>query len=142
MLFRSGLENISVSSKKLNIVANQNLPLPKIVKIPVLNMKLHYNNQEKIARVLLDSGSSIPILSDKWAIRNQTPVAERETKRPIRDYAGNEVPGSGSFFTSPLPLQYKTHWSTISFEVGPMAPEYDIILPNWWLNEQIGRAHV
>ena len=101
-----GLEDIIVSrAKKLNIVANKNLPLPKIVKIPVLNMKLHYNNLEKIARVLLDSGSSVPILSDTWAIRNQTPVAERENKRPIRDYAGHEVPGSGQFFTSPLPLQ-------------------------------------
>ena len=45
-------------------------------------------------------------------------------------------------------LQCGRHYTVESFEVAPMAPDYDIILPNWWMAEhapvyhhQPGQAH-
>ena len=45
-------------------------------------------------------------------------------------------------------LQCGRHYAVESFEVAPMAPDYDIILPNWWMAEhspvyhhQPGQAH-
>ena len=46
---------------------------------------------------------------------------------------GREVPGAGEFFTSPLMLQHRLHYTRLSFEVAPLASDYDIILPRWWL---------
>ena len=46
---------------------------------------------------------------------------------------GQEVEGAGELFTSPLLLQHRHHYSRISFEVAPLAGDYDIIFPRWWL---------
>ena len=46
---------------------------------------------------------------------------------------GQAVAGAGELFTSPLLLQHRHHDSRISFEVAPLAGDYDIIIPRWWL---------
>ena len=43
------------------------------------------------------------------------------------------MPGAGEFFTSHLLLQHRHHYSRVSFEVTPLAGDYDIIIPRWWL---------
>ena len=43
------------------------------------------------------------------------------------------MPGAGEYFTSPLLIQYRKHYTRESFEVAPMADDYEAILPNWWL---------
>ena len=81
----------------------------------------------------MDTGSTVPHLSRKFTQDKQIPVAERPSIRPIQDYAGQEVEGAGKFDTAPLILQHRHHFSRVSFEVAPLASDYDAILPRWWL---------
>ena len=96
-------------------------------------MMMYFGEQEQTVRALLDIGSTVPLLSLSMVERHQIPIAERETKRTIQDYAGQEVLGAGEFFTSPLLIQHRHHFSRLSFEVAPLAGNYDIIIPRWWL---------
>ena len=91
-------------------------------------MILYFGEQEQTVQALLDTGSTVLLLSLAMVERHQIPIAERETRRTIQDYVGQEVPGAGEFFTSPLLLQHRHHYSRLSFEVAPLAGDYDIII--------------
>ena len=96
-------------------------------------MILYFGEQEQTVRALLNTGSTVLLLSLAMVERHQIPIAETETKRTIQDYAGQEVSGVGQFFTSPLLLQHRHHYSRLSFEVVPLASDYDVIIPCRWL---------
>ena len=96
-------------------------------------MILYFVQQQETTRALLDTGSTVPILSLSFVEKHQVLIAERATKRTIQDYAGQEVSGAGEYFTSPLLLQHRQHFTWVSFEVVPLTGDYDIILSRWWL---------
>ena len=56
-------------------------------------------NKEEMIKLLLDTGSSVPILADRNIKEYQIPVAQRLKNRPIQDYAGIDVDGAGEYFT-------------------------------------------
>ena len=122
-------------TSKYNIQSSKELPFPKSGPVPVVLvvMILYFGEQEQTVRALLDTGSTVPLLSLAMVEQHEIPIAERETKRTIQDYARQEVPGVGEFFTSPILLQHRHHYSRVSFEVAPLAGDYDIIIPRWWL---------
>ena len=97
---------------------------------------VHLGEKEEVLRILLDTGSTVPLLSRKFAQDKKIPVAERPSIRPIQDYAGQEVEGAGQFHTAPLILQHQYHLSRVSFEVPPLACNYDAILPRWRLTKR------
>ena len=121
------------ATSKYNVQSSEGLPFPKSGPVPVVAMILYFGEQEETVRAVLDTGSTVPILSLGFVGKHQVPIAERATKRSIQDYAGQEVSGAGEYFTSPLLLQHRQHFTRVSFEVAPLAGDYDIILPNWWL---------
>ena len=125
----------SIKKMKFTVISNQNLPFPKTGKVPVLTTVLHFLNKQETVRVLLDTGSTLPIISDNWAIRHELPVAKRQKRKPVQDYAGREVEGLGKYFTSPLILQYMTNFTKDSYEIAPVIQSYDIILHDWWIRE-------
>ena len=89
--------------------------------------------REEIGRVLLDTGSTVPLLSQSFTANKRITTAERPKARPVQDYAGQEVKGAGQSYTAPLVFQHRHYFSRISFEVAPLASDYDAILPRWWL---------
>ena len=123
------------ATSKYNVQPSEGLPFPKSGPVPVVAMILYFGEQEETVRALLDTGSTIPILSLGFVEKHQVPIAERDTKRTIQDCAGlgEEVSGVGEYFTSPLLLQHRQHFTQVSFEVAPLAGDYNIILPHWWL---------
>ena len=121
------------ASKHFNVKSTESLPLPRSGPVPVVTMIVHLGEKEEVLRILLDTGSTVPLLSRKFTQDRQIPVAERPSIRPIQDYAGQEVEGAGQFYTAPLILQHRHHFSRVSFEVAPLASDYDAILPRWWL---------
>ena len=128
----------SGSSKKtatehFNVKSSESLPLPRSGPVPVISKIVYLGEKEEVLRILLDTCSTVPILSRKFTQDKQIPVAERPTIRPIQDYAGQEVEEAGQFYTAPLILQHRHHFSRVSFEVAPLASDYDAILPRWWL---------
>ena len=121
------------ATSKYNVQSSEGLPFPKSSPVPVVAMILYFGKQEETVRALLDTGSTVALLSLGFVEKQQVPIAERPTKGTIQDYAGQEVSGAGEFFTSPLLLQHRQHFTRVSFEVAPLAGDYDIILPCWWL---------
>ena len=121
------------ASKHFNVKSTQSLPLPRSCLVPVITIIVHLGEKEEVLRILLDTGSTVPLLSRKFAKNKQIPVAERPSIRPIQDYAGQKVEGAGQFYTAPLILQHRHHISRVSFEVAPLASDYNAILPCWWL---------
>ena len=128
-----GRPSKKTATSKYNIQSAEGLPLPTCGPVPVIVMILYFGEQEQTVRALLDTGSTVPLLSLSMVEQHQISLAERETNRTIQDYTGQEVPGAGEFFTSPLLLQHRHHYSRLSFEVAPLAGDYDIIIPRWWL---------
>ena len=116
-----------------NVQSSEELPFSKSGPVPVVAMILYFGEQEETVRALLDMGSTVLLLSLSFVEKHQTPIAVRPTKRTIQDYTRQEVPGAGEYFTSPLLLQHQHHFTRVSFEVVPLASNYNIILPRWWL---------
>jgi hypothetical protein len=112
-------------------------PLPRAGNVPVVNMLIHWganDEQSEVIRVLLDSGSTIPLLSLSWVKPLTIPIARRKHPKRVEDFAGNPVQGAGEYYTFPLLLQHRRHFTRQTFEVAPMAEDYDAILPNWWID--------
>ena len=79
----------SHKNKKIRIQSAEGIPRPKIGTTPMINMILYWGeNKEETIKVLLDTGSSVPILADRIIKGYQIPVAQRPKNRPIQDYAG------------------------------------------------------
>ena len=121
------------ATQHFNVKSSENIPLPRSGTIPVVTMIICLGEREEVTRILLDTGSTVPLLSQNYARIKLIPVAERLTVRPIQGYAGQEVEGAGIYYTAPLKLQPRHHFSRVSFEVAPLASDYDAILPRWWL---------
>jgi hypothetical protein len=83
--------------------------------------------------VVLDCGTTIPILNKKWALRNNIPTFERTEPKVGENLAGKIEPDIGLAYTSQVRLQYRKHFSVESFEIGPTDNECDAILPFWWI---------
>ena len=99
-----GRPSKKTATKTYNVKSSKRLPLPKSGPIPVVIMILHFREQEQSICVLLDTGSTVPILSAQFTLEQQVPVAEREKRRTIQDYPGQDVEGAGALFTSRLLL--------------------------------------
>ena len=134
---KDGSPSKKTATKNYNVKSTEPLPLPRSGSVPVITMIVHLGEKEEVLRILLDTGSTVPLLSRKIAQTKQIPVAEQPSIRPIQDYAGQEVEGAGQWYTAPLILQHRQHFSRVSFEVAPLASDYDAILPRLWLAKHI-----
>ena len=75
-------------------------PLPRAGNVPVVNMLIHWgtnDEQSEVIRVLLDSGSTIPLLSLTWVKPLTIPIARRKHPKRVEDFAGNPVQGAGEY---------------------------------------------
>ena len=118
--------------KHFNVKSTKSLPLPRSGPVPVITMIVHLGEKEEVLRIVLDTGSTFPLLSRMFTQTKQIPVAKRHTIRPIQDYAGQVVARAGQFYTVPLILQHRHYFSRVSFKVTPLTSDYDAILPRWW----------
>ena len=112
--------------------------LPKSEKVPIIDMILrwspqtNHNQKEYKVRILLDTGSTVPLLDRSWAEALQVPLIRRPFPKLIENFAGQEVPGAGEYYTAPLELQHRKHLTSEAFEVAPLGSEFDAILPAGW----------
>jgi len=51
----------------------------------------------------------------------------------IHDFKGNFVSGAGKFYSMPIILQHRNHFTKVVFEIIPLEPEVDAFLPYWWI---------
>jgi hypothetical protein len=95
------------------------LLLPNAVEVPV--------------NVLLDWGSTVPVLSAAIARKFFVPTWAREIPQDIQSFAGDIVPEAGKAYSYPLVLQHGSHFTKDSYEISPTGSDCNVILPWWWM---------
>ena len=108
---------------------------PESGGLPIVDMIVGRNVDKEGTgvRVLLDTGSSIPIIDEGLAKKIGVTIIRRKVAKEIRGFAGIEAPGAGECFTMPLELKHGEHRTIESFEVSQLCPEFNLLLPNWWI---------
>ncbi|KAK4230168.1 hypothetical protein QBC38DRAFT_344402, partial [Podospora fimiseda] len=97
-------------------------------------MTLVHNLSEHRVRVLLDTGSQIPVVSLYKAREWNLPVQRRTEPRLILAFNKTPDEAGGQYFTDYLVLRHQeNHCTRLSFELTDMDDECDVILPQWWM---------
>lgn len=92
--------------------------------------------KEHPARVLLDNGSEIPVISKELVERLKIAQHEHGTPVSMQGFNGGMDDDAGHVYTETVVLRHrKDHFSKIEFEISNLDDECDIILPHWWLKE-------
>jgi hypothetical protein len=112
-------------------------PEPRVGSRRIIRMILHSDNQELPVRALLDSASSLPILSKSFATRYSIKSFIRTEQLEVQTFAGDSCPDIGKEYSYPLLLQHHKHWTKESFEISPTDSDCDILIPWWWLLKHV-----
>ena len=51
------------ASTNFNVKSSEPIPLPRSGPVPVITMIVHLGEREEVVRILLDTGSTVPLLS-------------------------------------------------------------------------------
>jgi len=96
-------------------------------------MLLHQGETKHSVQVLLDTGCSVALISER--IVEWLKLAKKKHRHPrtIENYTGERVPGAGQYYTEAIRLQHRKHYSWEQFEISVMDPEADIFLPFDWI---------
>jgi len=96
-------------------------------------MILHVREKGHQIRVLLDTGCSIALLNQQ--IVEMLGIKKKVHQQPhnIENYTGESVKGAGKFYTEPMLLQHRKHYSREKFEISPMEPKIDAFLAFDWI---------
>jgi len=101
----------------------------------IIDTVLHHNRKKHRVKALLDTGCSITLISNRTTRKLAIFQKEHKQAQKIENYTGEEVPEVCKFYTEPLLVQHRKHYTRKSFEVLPMDPETDIFLPFGWILE-------
>jgi len=83
-------------------------------------MLLHLDGKKHQIRVLLDTGCSIALLNSQTVEKLGITKKKHERTHSIESYTGESVQGAGQFYTEPMLLQHRKHYSKEKFEISPM----------------------
>jgi hypothetical protein len=106
---------------------------PKSGGRPITTMMVHLGQKSWQAQVLLDTGYTIPLMNREFAGRNQIPLLKHDQVTPLYNFTGDIVAEAGQFFTRPVILQHRKHFTNETFEISPLEPGVDLFLPFWWI---------
>ena len=100
---------------------------------PVIKMILEDGTRYgTIMNVLLDTGCTTALIDSKFAKRIGIPCFIHQESLDFKGCNGQTVEGAGKEFTVPLLFRHCRHYSKLVFEVAPLEPNVDLILPCWW----------
>jgi len=98
-------------------------------------MILHHQGKKHQIQALLDTGCSIALINEQTIQKLDIRKRQHKQPRSIESYTGEKVRGAGQFYTEPLLMQHRRHYTKESFEVSPMDPGIDIFLPFSWIEK-------
>src|SRR5690606_5664039 len=84
-------------------------------------------------RILLDSGSAIPIVDSDFVGKWRLPTRSRSRYQPFRAADGTPLQDAGKIATLKLGIGYGIHEDLLAFEISKLHGSFDAILPNWWI---------
>jgi len=96
-------------------------------------MLLHVREKEHQIWVLLDTGCSVALLNQQTVEKLGIKKKAHQQPHSIENYTGESVKGAGQFYTEPVLLQHRKHYSREKFKISPMEPEIDAFLPFDWI---------
>jgi len=96
-------------------------------------MMIHQGNTKHQVRALLDTGCSIALINEQTMSRLGLERKRHQHARSIENFTGEAVKGAGQYYTKPMLLQHRRHYSMEKFKVMPMDPGIDIFLPFEWI---------
>jgi len=96
-------------------------------------MTLHMGEKNHQIRILLDTGCSIALLNQQTVEKLGIKKKAHRQPHSIENYTGESVKGVGQFYTEPMLLQHRKHYSREKFEISPMEPEIHAFLPFDWI---------
>ena len=96
-------------------------------------MILHCGQRRHQIRALLDTGCLVNLISQRTVDQLGISKKEHGKARTIESFTGTIVQGAGQYYTKPLRLQYRKHFSMESFEISPMEEGIDLFLPFNWI---------
>jgi len=102
---------------------------------PVTDMMVHQDGKTHQIRALLGTRRSVALINERTVEKRGIKTKRHQHPRGIENYTGEKVEGAGQYFTKPLLLQHRRHYSWEKFEVTPMDPEIDIFLPFSWISK-------
>jgi len=100
---------------------------------PIITMLLHQGEAKHSVQVLLDTGCSVALISERIVERLKLVKKKHRHPRMIENYMGERVPGAGQYYTEAIRLQHRKHYSWEQFAISVMDPEADIFLPFDWI---------
>jgi len=107
---------------------------PRNGERPIVPMQIFWKDTDEITVLaLLDTGATCPLIASNFVDQHRTPHEIREAPLPISTFDGATLPGAGLRYTHRLRLRHGEHVTREAFEIGPLEPSSDIILPHWWM---------
>jgi len=100
---------------------------------PIITAILHVKEKGHQIRVLLDTGCSVALLNQQTVEKLGIKKKAHQQPHSIENYTGEKVKGAGQFYTEPMLLQHRKHYSKERFQISPMEPEIDAFLPFDWI---------
>ena len=101
---------------------------------PVIDMVLYQGEKGHRIKVLLDTGCSIALINEKTTEKLGLKRRKHKQAHSIESFMGESVKGAGQYYTEPLLLQHRKHYSMEKFEISPMDIEIDVFLPFEWIS--------
>jgi len=96
-------------------------------------MILHVDGNRHQVSTLLDTGCSIPLISQPTVQKLRIKYKTHETPRRMESFTGETVENTGQFYTEPMRVQHRNHFSNEQFKVSPMEEAIDLFLPFKWI---------
>ena len=104
-----------------------------------VSVRLPYGRRAIRIKALMDTGSTTFCLSDRFVNRYKIPRVQRDHLHEVRDAAG-QILASGEAFTHNIFFRISRFVFKQPFEIIPMEPGHDMIIPDWW-REQMGLSY-
>ena len=104
-----------------------------------VSVRLPYGKRAIRIKALMDTGSTTFCLSDRFVNRYKIPRVQRDHPHEVRDAAGR-ILASGEAFTHNIFFRISRFVFKQPFEIIPMEPGHDMIIPDWW-REQMGLSY-
>ena len=92
-------------------------------------MVIHHDGKTHQVQVLLDTGCSVALINKKTVEKLAIDKKRHQRERGIENFIAEKVEGVVQYYTKPLLLQHRRHFSWEKFEITPMDSEIDIFLP-------------
>jgi len=125
---------ISSNKRKHNFTKSLSRCPPKEARIgeqPLVVIHLSWDWYSKIlVHILPDSGTQIFTISEAIVRKYRIPCWSRQVSLKLNNFVEESVLEVGWQYIRPFCIRHQQHYNNQAFEVSPMEPSFDMVLPH------------